>query len=100
MSVELANASKILDQFASNQGYTDLIDAVEKLEKTPANMPLIVFIERGFSDAVAGCITALKALAKSGDADANVKKTIRGLIKLMDGEDFVIITDGTSSPAE
>ena len=78
----------------------DLIDAVDKLEKTPANMPLIVFIERGFTDAIDGTITALKALAKDEDTDADVAKTARGLAKLMDGETFVIITDGTSSPAE
>ena len=100
MSIELANASKIIDQFASNQGYSDLIAAVEKLEKTPANMPLIVFIERGFTDAVDPCIAALKALAADKETDEDVATTVKGLAKMMDGEEFVIITDGTSSPAD
>ena len=95
MSLELANEKKaLLGQVASNKGYMDLINAVEKLEKTPTNMPLIVFIDRGYTDAVSGCIAALKALAKADGTDADVAKTAKGMARLMDGQAFIIVTNG------
>ena len=53
MSIELANDSKqLLGQVASNKGYSDLIAAADKQGKTPVNLPLILFFERGFTTAV------------------------------------------------
>lgn len=101
MSIGLANDEKEqLGQIASNQGYTDLVDAVADLEKTPGNMPLIVFIDRGYTDAVDGCVKALKALADDEETDDDVKTTAKGLAELMNDQTFCIITDGTSSPYE
>ena len=97
MSVELANASKIIDQVASNKGYSDLIAAAD--EDYGDGIGAIVlrkFFERGYTTAVDSCVKTLKKLAAADGTSADVAKTAKSLAVLMDGETFVILTHGTS----
>ena len=97
MSVELANASKIIDQVASNQGYSDLIAAADgDYGDGLGAIVLRTFFERGYTTAVDSCIKTLKNLAAADGTSADVAKTAKGLAALMDGETFVILTHGTS----
>ena len=95
MSVELANASEIIGQIASTQGYSDLISACEgHSSKTSAS--LRAFMDRGFTDAVQNCVVSLKEIASKDGISDDVKETASNLAAMMDGQDFAIITDGTS----
>jgi hypothetical protein len=59
-----------------------------------------MLFEQGFTDAVDNCVIALRELAKDKDLAKDVTDTANNLGDLMDGEEFVILTDGTSDDAE
>ena len=90
MAYEIANADGPLDQFASNQGYADLIEAVQA-GKYPALRSLIDY---GASEHVAKVVDDLNALIDASD-DNGVADTATGLRDLIDGQEMVVITDGT-----
>ena len=90
MSYEVANAESLLGQFASGQGYSDLIAAV-----TPKLHALNSLVTHGASEDVPAVVKDLDSLI-AGDASADVKTTAKALRELIDGQDLIIITDGTS----
>jgi hypothetical protein len=101
MSMELANEAGMIDQVASNGGFADLAAAVRSTSSTAVeHVCLEAFLERGFTDSVENCITALREMAKDKDLAKDVTATALQLAKLMDGESFVILTDGTSDDEE
>lgn len=94
MSIEVANATETLGQFASNGGYADFIAAVDG--KTPA---LLSLVTHGASEDVPVVVKDLDELI-GGDAADDVKSTAKALRELIDGEELVIVTDGTSDEGE
>jgi hypothetical protein len=82
------NPSGLLGQFASTQGYTDLIKAAKKYK--------LATLREWFSSGVTGDVEAarseLKALAK--DAGSDVASTAKTLRDLIDGQKIAIITNG------
>jgi hypothetical protein len=89
MSWYLANENKILDQFASGQGLSDLRKALE------ANSfpDLQDFIDEGVTSNILPCIDQLNQLVHK-TRDKDVKITAQGLAKLMHGQTLVVITQG------
>jgi hypothetical protein len=89
MSWYLANENKILDQFASGQGLSDLRKAIE------ANSfpDLQDFIDEGVTASILPCIDQLNQLVHK-TRDEDVKITAQGLAKLMHGQTLVMITQG------
>lgn len=85
MSIEVSNSSGCLGQFASNSGYTDLIEASQK------NPILKKFFLDANTEDVPAIIDALKNL----DADHDVLETAAALIDLIEGQKLVFITNGT-----
>jgi hypothetical protein len=88
MSVEVVGKSGSLGQFASNAGYSDLIAACKD------DKILDGFFEAGCLNgkpAVAITVAALRKLK----ADADVQKTAAGLADMIDGQDLVVISNGT-----
>jgi hypothetical protein len=101
MSIELANESGVIDQVASNEGFADLASAVRSVSSAAKeHICLEMLFEQGFTDAVDNCVIALRELAKDKDLAKDVTDTANNLGDLMDGEEFVILTDGTSDDAE
>ena len=89
MSIEVATENGSLGQFASNLGYTELIDATED------NPTLKKFFDSGYAaneEDVKSVVAQLKAL----EGDVDVTKTAKGLAALIDGKDLVFITNGES----
>ena len=91
MAYEIANADGPLDQFASNQGYADLIAAVQA-GKYPALRSLL---DHGASEHVPEVVEDLDALIE--DSDDDVAHTAEGLRDLIDGQELIVITDGTTA---
>ena len=91
MAYEIANADGPLDQFASNQGYADLIAAVQA-GKYPALRSLL---DHGASEHVPEVVEDLDALIDASDDD--VAHTAEGLRDLIDGQELIVITDGTAA---
>jgi hypothetical protein len=92
MSYEIANASELLGQFASNGGYADLRKAVGSYPG--GNYPVLAeFFEYGCTKGVDACIAELKQLAKDTD-DENIRSTATGLAEMIKGEKLIIITNG------
>lgn len=95
MSYELvAPETGSLGQFASNRGYADLIaaargyDALERLFEAG---------EARGEDAIGDCVEELHELAASaGGTVPGVAETAKELARLMDGQEQVLITDGTA----
>lgn len=85
MSIEVSNKTGCLGQFASNAGYTDLIEASQK------NTLLKKFFLDANTEDVPAVISALKNL----DADSDVLETASALIDLIEGQKLVFITNGT-----
>lgn len=94
MGYEIANADQLLGQFASGMGYSDLIAAV-----TPKLHALNSLVTHGASEDVPAVVKDLDSLI-AGDAAADVKTTAKALRELIDGQDLIIITDGTSDESE
>ena len=94
MSYEVANSSDILGQFASGMGYSDLIAAV-----TPKLHALNSLVAHGASEDVPAVVKDLDSII-AGDAAADVKTTAKALRELIDGQELIIITDGTSDDSE
>lgn len=92
MSYELANDTKSLGQFASNRGYSDLIIAAESYTA------LAKFFDAGETDQTEDCVTELKQLAEA--EGGGVAKTATALAKLLDGQEWVAITDGVTLDEE
>ena len=89
MSWYLANENKIIDQFASGQGLSDLRKAVEA-----NNFPgLQDFIDQGVTANVLLCIDQLNQLVQK-TRNESVKVTAQGLAKLMRGQKVAVITQG------
>ena len=92
MSYEVANESGSLGQFASNGGYADFIAAAH----SPALRSLI---EHGASEDVPAIVRELDKLA-SEEKDLDVVTTIKTLKGLIEDEDLIVITNGTSEGDE
>jgi hypothetical protein len=90
MAYEIANADGPIDQFASNQGYADLIAATHA-SKYPALRSLL---DHGASEHVPEVVEDLDALIDASDDDS-VAHTAEGLRDLIDGQKLIVITDGT-----
>lgn len=89
MSWYLANEKKIIDQFASGQGLSDLRKAIEA-NGFPA---LQDFIDEGVTTNITLCIGQLNQLVKK-TRDESVRVTAEGLAKLMRGQKVAVITQG------
>jgi hypothetical protein len=89
MSWYLANEKKIIDQFASGQGLSDLRKAIEA-NSFPA---LQDFIDEGVTTNITLCIEQLNQLVKK-TRDESVRVTAEGLAKLMRGQNVAVITQG------
>ena len=96
MSIELANEdwidgkrSGLLGQFASTNGYSQLINAVKK-SKYPALWDLF---DTGISEDLSGVLKDCAELSKS-DADEDVKSTAKELARLARDQSFIVITNG------
>jgi hypothetical protein len=89
MSWYLANEKKIIDQFASGQGLSDLRKAIEA-NSFPA---LQDFIDEGVTTNITLCIEQLNQLVKK-TRDVSVRVTAEGLAKLMRGQKVAVITQG------
>jgi hypothetical protein len=89
MSWYLANEDKIIDQFASGQGLSDLRREIEA-----SRFPTLQdFIDEGVTTNVLLCIDQLNQLVhKTHDED--VKVTAQGLAMLMRGQTLAVITQG------
>ena len=86
MSIELTNETGLLGQVASNAGYSDLIESAK-------GIPVLkTFFQQGATEDVPPVVEALKKL----DGPKDVLETAFSLAKLMEGQELVIITDGTS----
>jgi hypothetical protein len=86
MSVEIATASGPIGQFASNSGFIDLASAA-------SHVPVLKsFFELGYTECVPPIVSALRVLSGTKD----VTDTAKALADLMEGQELVIITDGTS----
>ena len=99
MSMELANEkwlghlpTGLLGQFASTQGYNDLIAAV-KGKKYPT---LKALFKSGVTGDVKVARKELKLLADADDTDADVASTATALRDLADGQEIIIITNGAN----
>jgi len=84
MSMEVANATKSLGQFASNSGYSALVEAAQD------DAVLTKFFREGITEDVPAVVAALRTLV--GEPD--VVKTARDLADLIEGEKVAVITDG------
>lgn len=91
MSYEVANAEQVLGPFASNLGYDDLIHAVN--DGSPV---LQALFKHGATEDVFKAVEELRKLEGSED----VVTTANALADLIDGQELVIITDGTSDDDE
>lgn len=89
MSWYLANENKILDQFASGQGLSDLRREIEA-NRFPA---LQDFIDEGVTVNITQCVEELNQLVKA-TGDESVKVTAQGLAGLMHGQTVAVITQG------
>ena len=87
MSYEVANENKMLGQFASNQGLSDLVAAADSY---PA---LKDFLNHGGSERVAAVLKDIDALLKT-EKDADVKSTATDLRDLIKDQDLIVITNG------
>ena len=84
MSVEVVGSRGIIGQFASNQGFSDLIDAAE-------NIPVLKkFFGFGVSEQIPTVVKALRELKGSED----VTQTAAGLADMIEGQAFAILYDG------
>ncbi len=94
MSMEVANATDLLGQFASNNGYAELIAAGKK------HPVLDSLFRNGASEDVPAAVKALLELAEEDEVSEDVVKTARDLAYLINGEELIVVTDGTSEEAE
>jgi hypothetical protein len=85
MGIELANENGTLGQFASNAGYSDLIEIAQSI---PA---LKKFFDDANTEDVQPVISALERVTSPPD----VANTAHQLAALMHGQDLVFITNGT-----
>ncbi len=90
MSMYVNTATEELGQFASNNGYSDLIEA------SKGDRMLKVFFAAGAANTPEMVEEVCKALRGLDDmASSDVTETANGLADLIEGEDLVYITDGT-----
>lgn len=85
MSIEVANAEGSLGQFASNAGYSDLIEAAQN------NPTLKKFFDDANTEEVKPVIEALNEIKTPKDVAASAHQ----LAALMEGQSLVYITNGT-----
>ncbi len=95
MSMELANElwlghnpNGLLGQFASTQGYTDLIAAAKR-----AKLPTLIEF---FRDGVTGDVDLVRQelSALEADADKDVASCAKEMRKLAEGQTMIIVTNG------
>ena len=93
MGVQLFDGKKLVDQFASTNGYSDLIKAIER---TPILYPnLVAFVKAGETNKAQAVKKELQALAvHCGKPD--VANTCRGLANMIGVSTFVSVTHGLS----
>jgi len=89
MSYSIANETKDLGQFASNLGYGQLVDAAEGYSH------LEDLIHDGWTEDVVDLVSDLRQLAADTE-DEDVSSTASGLADLIDGEEIVVVHDGTT----
>ncbi len=90
MSYEAGNEHELLGQFASGQGYEDLVETVGKGAKYPALYSLVL---HGASENVpAVCIDLVHLAAFAKDSD--VGTTALALHNLIRHEEMIVITNG------
>lgn len=98
MSIELANDTDLLGQFASNAGYSDLIRYAKDSARPDLSGPkdaglvLTVFFRKGWTEEPADVIKAMEDVAASAPSD--VADTAAAFLDLARGEEFLIISDG------
>jgi hypothetical protein len=90
MSFYVANDHEILDQFASNKGYSDLINAAEDEEGLDALNALIL---QGASEDVPGVVADLDRL-KPAVRDKEVVAVIDALRRIIKDQDLIVVTQG------
>jgi len=90
MSMEVATAEKSLGQFASNNGYTELMQYVTK-----AYPNVTEFFKTGITDEVSDVCKELKAISLK--APSPIAKTAEDLYRRIVGHTVVMITDGAAN---
>lgn len=88
MSMEVANETELLGQFASNRGYSDLIKAA-----TSAYPALRSLVKHGASEHVPAVIADLDKLI-GAHKRADVVSTAKALKELIAHQDLIVITNG------
>jgi predicted ABC-type ATPase len=88
MAMYVSGESGELGQFASNAGFTALIESSAHVPELKAFFDKASADERGDVDTVCARLRSLKA-------PKEVKSTASGLADMIDGEDVVFITNGT-----
>jgi hypothetical protein len=88
MSWYVANANKILDQFASGRGYSDLIHAAEDYPS------LTAFFETGSTANVVDCVKELETIVRDHKTPGDVRLTAKGLAEIIRGQEIAVITQG------
>ena len=85
MSIELANEYGSLGQFASNSGYSDLIEVSQAIPT----------LKKFFDDANTEDVPAVESALERITSPQDVVTTAQQLAALMHGQDLVYITNGT-----
>lgn len=85
MSIELANEEGTLGQFASNKGYSDLIEVCQA----------IPVLSKFFDDANTEDVSGIESALNNITSPPDVVTTAHQLAALMYGQDLVYITNGT-----
>lgn len=93
MSMQINSATKELGQFASNNGYADLVEA------SKSDHTLKMFFDAGSADGD-HVIDAICEALRNVKCNDEVGKTADGLADMIDGQDLVYITDGTHDGTE
>jgi len=90
VSVSVATESSVLGQFASNNGYQQLVKA------SSIYRYLTSFFENGASEHIPEVQKELAMLIKYCK-NADIVSSAKELSKLLEGQDCVVVTDGTSN---
>lgn len=89
MSIYLSNETEVLGQFSSNAGYGDFISASEGYPAISA------LFKNGGSEEISKLAADLEKLIET-TKDPDVKSSAQELKKLLNNQNCVVVTDGTS----